>query len=45
MSTKLKIIARAIDIRLKKGEDLEEIIASYPNLTEEEKTTLRVYFD
>lgn len=43
MSAKLKIIARAIVIRLNNGEDLEDILNSYPALNEIEKNELRVY--
>lgn len=44
MTAKLKIIARAIIIRVKNGEDLEEILDSYPALTEIEKMELKEYF-
>lgn len=44
MSAKLKIIARAITIRINKGESLEEILESYPALTWGEKEELRKYF-
>lgn len=43
MSAKLKIIARAILIRLNDGEDLEDILDSYPALKEDEKRELRKY--
>lgn len=36
MTAKLRIIMKAIEIRLNKGEELEDILASYPNLTPEE---------
>lgn len=44
MNVKLKIIARAINIRLGNGEDLDSILKSYPALTEEEKGELISYF-
>lgn len=44
MTTKLRIIARAIQIRLDKGEILDDIFESYPALTLEEKEELSKYF-
>lgn len=41
MSLKLKIMMKAVKIRMEKGEELEAILASYPRLTEEEKAQLR----
>lgn len=35
------IMVRAIKARMKQGEELEDILASYPKLTEEEKEELR----
>lgn len=35
------IMIRAIKARMKQGETLEDILASYPKLTEEEKEELR----
>lgn len=43
MNAKLKIIARAVIIRLNDGEDLEDILESYPALKEDEKRDLRKY--
>lgn len=43
MTAKLKIIAKAIVIRMNNGEELEEILDSYPALNEEEKIELREY--
>ena len=40
---KLKIIVRGVKIKVQRGEDLEEILESYENLTEEEKQT-KVYY-
>ena len=37
----LRIYLRVIERRLKLGEDLEEILESYPNLSEEEKEQIR----
>ena len=41
MSLKLKIMLKAVKIRMEKGEELEAILQSYPKLTEEEKNQLR----
>ena len=38
---KLKIIVRGVKIKVQRGEDLEEILESYENLTEEEKQQIR----
>ena len=38
---KLKIIVRGVKIKVQRGEDLDEILESYENLTEEEKQQLR----
>ena len=37
MSLKLRIMARAVKIRMRNGEKLEAILAGYSKLTEEEK--------
>jgi uncharacterized protein (DUF433 family) len=37
----LRIFIRVVERRIKLGEDLEDILASYPNLTEEEKDQIR----
>ena len=37
----LKVIVYGVKSKLKKGEDLEDILASYVNLTEDEKTYIR----
>ena len=42
MSTSmLRIYVRVIERRIKLGEDLEEILDSYPNLSEEDKEQIR----
>lgn len=41
MNLKLKIMLKAVKIRMEKGEELEAILQSYPKLTEEEKEALR----
>ena len=41
MSLKLKIILKAVQIRLDRGEELDEILDSYKNLTDEEKSELK----
>lgn len=38
---KLKIIVKGIKIKISRGENLEEILESYENLTEEEKEQVR----
>lgn len=38
------IVVRAIDIRIKRGESIDDILASYPKLTEEEKNDLKEMF-
>lgn len=43
-SIQLKIIERAIRIRLDNGEDLEDILASYPKLSSEETAAFREKF-
>lgn len=45
MTAKLKIIARAIIIRINNGEELEDILRSYPALNELEKQELREYIN
>ena len=37
----LKIYLRVIERRMKLGEDLEDILDSYPNLSEEDKEQIR----
>ena len=37
----LRIYIRVIERRMKLGEDLEDILDSYPNLTEEDKEQIR----
>lgn len=41
MSPKLTIITRACEIRVKNGEDLEDVLVSYPALTKEECELIR----
>ena len=36
-AVKLKIMVKACKLRMAAGEDLEDILASYPALTEEDK--------
>lgn len=45
MTAKLKIIARAVIIRLNAGEDIETILDSYPALTPAEKDEIRAYVE
>lgn len=37
----LRIYVRVVDRRMKAGETLEEILDSYPNLSEEDKEQIR----
>lgn len=39
--TKLRIMLRAISIRLSKGEKFNDILASYPKLTDEDKEKIK----
>lgn len=41
MTIKMKIMLRAVQIRLGGGEELETILGSYPKLSEEEKALIR----
>ena len=41
MSLKLRIMLRAVQIRLERGEVLEEVLSGWPALTEEERAALR----
>lgn len=45
MSPKLKIICKAVEIRVGRGEDLELILFSYPSLTPEEIEQIREYIN
>lgn len=38
------IVIRAINVRIKRGESIDDILASYPKLTEEEKNELKEMF-
>lgn len=37
----LRLFIRVVERRMKLGEDLEDILDSYPNLTEEDKEQIR----
>lgn len=41
MTAAMKLLLRVICRRMGRGETLEEILVSYPKLTEEERTLLR----
>ena len=41
LNVKLRIMLRAIRLRLERGEELDAILTSYPRLSESEKETLR----
>lgn len=41
MTAKLKIIVRAVKIRLANGEDIDDILYSYPALTDAEKQEVK----
>ena len=38
------IVIRAINVRIKRGENIDDILASYPKLTKEEKNELKEMF-
>lgn len=38
------IVIRAINVRIKRGESIDNILTSYPKLTEEEKNELKEIF-
>ena len=38
------IVIRAINVRIKRGESIDDILASYPKLTKEEKNELKEMF-
>lgn len=41
MNAKLKVICLGVQVKLDRGEDLEEILATYTKLTSEEKEIIR----
>ena len=43
MNTRLKIISKAVLIRINNGEDLNDILESYPALTDADKQTVTEY--
>lgn len=43
MTAKLRIIIRACQIRIDNGEELDEILKSYPALSEEEIAEIKNY--
>ena len=45
MGIKKKILLAGIKIKLDRDENLEDILASYVNLTEEEKQEIRDHFN
>lgn len=40
----MKIIRKGIELKLAKGEELEDILSSYKNLSADEKNILREFF-
>lgn len=44
MRAVLKVVCRSIERQINAGGDLEFILASYPRLTDGEKTEIREYF-
>ena len=40
-NAELKVVLYGIKVKIKRGGDLEEILASYANLTDEEKQYIR----
>ncbi len=45
MTSKLKVLTAGIRVKLGRGESLDNILESYVKLTEEEKDSLRNYFN
>lgn len=45
MDAKMMIMSRAISIRLDNGENLDDILKSYPSLTQEEISELRKEYE
>lgn len=45
MNARLKIICKAIEIRLNKNEDFELILLSYPALSSDDIKVIREYFN
>lgn len=43
--TAMRVIERAVKIRIAKGEELEEILKSYPNLSNEQIEELKGKFE
>ena len=41
MTLRLKIMVRAVQIRLRAGEELADILMSYPKLSEEDKAVIQ----
>lgn len=39
-----KLFVRAIELKLRRGEDFETILAGYTRLSDEEKAELRAFF-
>lgn len=38
---KLKIMVKAVQIRVSNGEDIDDVLNSYPKLTDEDKTYIK----
>lgn len=45
MTLKVKIMLKAVKIRMEQGENIEEILASYPRLSSAEKDEIRSYIN
>lgn len=43
MTARLNIICKAVVIRMNNGEELEDILLSYPALSEEDRAAVRDY--
>lgn len=39
--TKLKIMVKAVEIRIKNGEEIDDILDSYPKLTDDDKAYIK----
>lgn len=45
MTSKMRILTKGIENKLKRGENLDDILESYNKLTEEEKNEIKDYFN
>lgn len=45
MTAKLKIIAKAVIIRMNNGENIEDVLKSYPALTSTDRAEIKQYIE